>query len=593
MLFSYKTQVLIISTMLLGALSSVSVAFSKGKSAKDNTLTALKSESAAKSDANNRFERKKIYFFTEAVRQKEAGNYAAAIDLLTECYYIDHKDAAVVFELADIYSKVGDDDNAMKMSHLAASLDRNNIWYKMTLAELYLKNKRVADAVELYEEIEKLRPDLEDIDYRLAGLYLQTRQFDKGLQALNRLEKKVGVDESISIEKYHMLQMQGKKKKALAEIEKLSRTYPLNVDYKIFLAMAHLNDSNFVEAEKVIDEADKIEPNNEKVLNQKLALCSARGQTDEADAVVMSYVNDPKVEAGEKLKLITDYFSNVTRVDFADKCFRSLVGQYPDDAMVRAYYSTFCLMQRNDTAAEVQLKELVRIDPMLEQGWQDLVGIYMQRNDTASLSRTCDSALVYLPESPSMLAIKGLSLSLYGGFESAVAMYQKSLESYKKNQPENKAAQADINMYIGDIYAQKDIPDSAFAYYEKSYELNPNNDLLLNNFAYYLSVYNRDLDRAEQMSALALKANPNNVSYLDTYAWIFFRKKDYMMAKLFMQQALDKGGDKNGVCVEHFGDVLYMSGDKDEAMIWWKRAAEIGGGSDLLNKKIETGTYVE
>lgn len=250
-------------------------------------------------------------------------------------------------------------------------------------------------------------------------------------------------------------------------------------------------------------------------------------------------------------------------------------------------------MQRNDTAAEVQLKELVRIDPMFEQGWQDLVGIYMQRNDTASLSRTCDSALVYLPESPSMLAIKGLSLSLYGGFESAVAMYQKSLESYKKNQPENKAAQADINMYIGDIYAQKDIPDSAFAYYEKSYELNPNNDLLLNNFAYYLSVYNRDLDRAEQMSALALKANPNNVSYLDTYAWIFFRKKDYMMAKLFMQQALDKGGDKNGVCVEHFGDVLYMSGDKDEAMIWWKRAAEIGGGSDLLNKKIETGTYVE
>ena len=85
MLFSYKTQVLIISAMLLGALSSVSVAFSKGKSAKDNTLTALKSESAAKSDANNRFERKKIYFFTEAVRQKEAGNYAAAIDLLTEC----------------------------------------------------------------------------------------------------------------------------------------------------------------------------------------------------------------------------------------------------------------------------------------------------------------------------------------------------------------------------------------------------------------------------------------------------------------------------------------------------------------------------
>ncbi|MBO7337333.1 MAG: tetratricopeptide repeat protein [Paludibacteraceae bacterium] len=585
MFSSYKTLVLILSAMLMGSLSSVAVA-AKSK----NVQNAFGS---AKPDSHKHLERKKTYFFTEAVRQKEAGNYDAAIDLLTECYYIDRKDAAVAFEFADIYSKIGDEDRAMKMSHLAATLDQKNIWYKMTLAELYLKNKRPADAVELYEEIENLRPDLEEIDYRLAGLYLQSRQYDKGLQALNRLEKKVGVDENISLEKYHMLQMQGKKKKALAEIEKLSKTFPLNVDYKIFLAMAYLNDSNLVAAERVVDEADKIEPNNEKVITQKLAICSAKGHTDEADAVVLSYVKSDDVEIGEKLKLITDYFSNDTRVDFAEMCFNSLVEQYPDDAMARAYYSTFCLMQRKDTAAEVQLKELVRIDPEYEQGWQDLISIYMHRADSAALSAVSDSALKYLPDSPSLLVIKALSLSLQLKNEESLAMYHKALGAYERNQPDNKAAKADVYMYIGDIYAQNEVPDSAFAYYEKSYELNPFNDLLLNNFAYYLSVYNRDLDRAEQMSGTALKQNPNNVSYLDTYAWIFFRKKEYSMAKIFMQQAMDKGGITNAVCVEHYGDILYMSGEKDEAMEWWKRAAEIGGGSNLLNKKIETGTYVE
>ena len=209
------------------------------------------------------------YFFSEAVRQKEKGNYAAAVDLLTECYYLDKTNAAVAFEFADIYDSVGDEHNALQMAHLAAEADPKNIWYKIFLAEKYLKNKRVGDAIQTYEQIEKLRPDLDDIDYRLAGLCLQTKQYDKTLQALNRLEKKIGIDASITSEKYHMYQMQGKRKKATAEMERLCRAYPMNIDYRLALSEVYLsNDSDMLKAEQVVNEADKIEPNNLNVLKQ-------------------------------------------------------------------------------------------------------------------------------------------------------------------------------------------------------------------------------------------------------------------------------------------------------------------------------------
>ncbi len=133
----------------------------------------------------------------------------------------------------------------------------------------------------------------------------------------------------------------------------------------------------------------------------------------------------------------------------------------------------------------------------------------------------------------------------------------------------------------------------AFKAFDDVISLDPENWLAMNNYAYYLSVRNENLEKAELLSGKAVRANPDNSTYLDTYAWVLFMRKDYNLAKFYMETAIKNGGDKNGVIVEHYGDILYMLGQKDKALEQWKKAQEIGDGSELLGEKIKQQRYLD
>ena len=51
--------------------------------------------------------------------------------------------------------------------------------------------------------------------------------------------------------------------------------------------------------------------------------------------------------------------------------------------------------------------------------------------------------------------------------------------------------------------------------------------------------------------------------------------------------------DDNGVLLEHYGDILFHLGKSTEALDYWKRALDAGGGSDQLQEKVNTGNYSE
>lgn len=133
----------------------------------------------------------------------------------------------------------------------------------------------------------------------------------------------------------------------------------------------------------------------------------------------------------------------------------------------------------------------------------------------------------------------------------------------------------------------------AYAAYDSALVYNPSNIGALNNYAYYLSVERRDLDKAEEMSYKTVKAEPNNATYLDTYPWILFEKGNYAEARIYIDNAMkSEGGDKSDVIVEHCGDIYYMTGDVDGALTYWKKALEMGSESKTLKQKIEKKKYI-
>ena len=115
------------------------------------------------------------------------------------------------------------------------------------------------------------------------------------------------------------------------------------------------------------------------------------------------------------------------------------------------------------------------------------------------------------------------------------------------------------------------------AAYDSCLQWKDDNIPCLNNYAYYLSVKGRELQKAEQMSYKTVKEEPKNSTYLDTYAWILFMQERYAEAKIYIDQAISCDSDsvQSGVIIEHAGDIYAMNGDIDKAVEYWQKADAI------------------
>lgn len=148
----------------------------------------------------------------------------------------------------------------------------------------------------------------------------------------------------------------------------------------------------------------------------------------------------------------------------------------------------------------------------------------------------------------------------------------------------------DFHGQIGDLNYFLGNKEKAFDSYEKALQLYFQNLGVLNNYSYYLSLDKKDLDKAEQMSGITVKAEPTNPTYLDTYGWILYEQASYTLAKIYIERAIEHSEESeiSGEVLEHYGDVLFRIGEPDKAVDQWKKAKEKGGGSPKLNKKIKT-----
>jgi tetratricopeptide (TPR) repeat protein len=160
-----------------------------------------------------------------------------------------------------------------------------------------------------------------------------------------------------------------------------------------------------------------------------------------------------------------------------------------------------------------------------------------------------------------------------------------ALEQAKKLASTNTSLVADINGMLGDAYnGVHDFAKSDKAY-DEALALNPDNDLILNNYSYYLALRNENLDKAEKMASQLTKSHPDNASYLDTYSWVLFMMGKYRDARKVMEKAIATG-DASAAHFDHYGDILYKLGEVDEAVVQWQKAKQLDGDNVALDKKI-------
>ena len=200
----------------------------------------------------------------------------------------------------------------------------------------------------------------------------------------------------------------------------------------------------------------------------------------------------------------------------------------------------------------------------------------------------CDVVSSHEPQLAEAYTQKSIGYFWMGENEEALDALTKGLK--KVNTDKDKAMLYNLR---GDYYHTLGERQKMYADYDSTLIYDPDNINVLNNYAYYLSVEGRDLKKALAMSAKTLEAEPLNSTYLDTYAWILFKMKKYKEALGYMEKAMRYLDRDNPEVYEHYGDVLFMCGEKEKALENWHKALQANSTSATLDQKIKQQKYLE
>jgi tetratricopeptide (TPR) repeat protein len=266
-----------------------------------------------------------------------------------------------------------------------------------------------------------------------------------------------------------------------------------------------------------------------------------------------------------------------------------LVKTNSDDFRVYTVYAEYLIRQGKLVEAREQLRQVLEKEKDNYLIWERMLMISNDLLDFKSIYTDAGQAIELFPSQPILYGLRAVACL-------QLQKYTEALEILDEGEPyllDNKPMKIQFDLYRAEANYKLNKVEEAFKAFDDVISLDPENYLAMNNYAYYLSLRNENLEKAELLSGRAVKANPENPTYLDTYAWVLFMRKDYSLAKFYMEIALKNGGDKNGVIVEHYGDILFMLGQKDQAVEQWKKAVTIGETSELVSEKIRQGRYLD
>ncbi len=543
-------------------------------------------------------EEKKLEFdfsFAEAVKYKILGDYKSSIVWFNNCLKIDPQSAAVRYELSNIYVLNKDYNTALGLMRDAVEFNPHNIWYKILLANI-LQNKAMIDkACEVYDNILKDYPDRHEFLYFQANLYNSVEKWKSALNVYDRIEKTVGITEGVSFEKYKLYLKLGNKSKAKKEIYKLIKEFPEKTDYLGLLAELYISTDDESKALNIFDRMLKLNPDNGFVYFYLTDYYRGKKDFAKSNDFLLKALNSANVNMDFKLQYVYKLFSNYGNSNLSESFVKSIINTlltcYPDEPGVLTLYVDYLLGTNKIKEARVNIYKILKFDKYNYRLWNELLLINNRLNDFDALYKDASEAIKFFPDQPFPYLSKGVVYLNNNDYKSAVTLLEKG-NSLTDEGVENKGVKLLFYIYLGECYYNLEKVEEAFDLFDKALLIDPNNVGVLNNYSYYLALRNEQLEKAEKLISRCIEIEGDEPTYLDTYAYILYKREKYSTAKFFIKKAVEKApGD--AVFWEHYGDIEYRLGNKDEAIEYWIKALKLGGKGELLKKKVESGKLFE
>ena len=514
------------------------------------------------------------YHRKAAFGKAQKGEYDAAFELYKHCLDIYPGSAPALYEISQFYMVLGQEQKGEEALKKAVHSDESNFWYKQTLAAYYQRKRDWAKAIAVYDDMAHQFPSRLEPLMALVDLYNQTKSYSQVVSVLNRLEELDGKSEQISMEKFRMYLLLDNQEQAFNEIESLSKEYPYDLRYQTILGDVYLNNDKPDEAYAVYLRILKEEPGYAPALLSMASYYKQLGKDSLYRQQLDTILLNEDVESNTKMEIMRQLIlqSEQTTKDSTQivSLFKEILDRPQQNADLAMLCAQYMITKHMEKESVPVLNQVLSLDPENKPARLQLLSYAIRDNNLDEVIRVATPALEYNPDAMEFYYYLGLAHYQKEETDKAMEIFQQGLKQV--NEKSDKGIVSDFYAILGDLYHSKEMKAEAYAAYDSSLVYNPNNIGTLNNYAYYLSVERTNLDKAEEMSYKTVKAEPENATYLDTYAWILFEKKRYTEARIYIEQAMKNGGDSSQVIVEHCGDIYYMSGEKEKALECWKKA---------------------
>lgn len=551
--------------------------------------------------------------YLEAICQKQNGHIDAAYEMLQHALEINPNASEALYEIAlmKLTLDARNDSILIKEGELmlqkAVQLEPSNPYFRSTLAERWVTTGKYARAARLYQQIVNDKPCSQDVAL-LTRLYEVLGDYPNAIKSLELLETLEGVNEKTTAEKFNILYESGDVAQAFGTVERVSEENPQELSYRVLLGDLYLDKGYKEKAIAVYEDAATTAPQNVLVRTSLLHYYLTENDTTHFNAALSAFVLDEKVEDETKFSVLQDVAGSILRKETTlgrstlCKFFQQALTLPQQDSRIAELWCVYTKAAELPEEYQVPaLKAVLAEAPEKIEVRMELMRYYIVHEDAEIVADLCVKGL---QENPDFI------LFYYYGGMCLVQMERKSeaiklLEEATKrigNGAANEGPEIDSDIYVGiytllgDAYFEQDDAAKAFAAYDKALTYKPDEVGCLNNYAYYLAKKGVNLDKALNMSKKAIDMEPTSATYLDTYAWVLYCKRQYVQARIYIDKAIealpadDLETPDSATYYDHAGDIYFRCGQKAKALEYWQHARQISDDDErnhALDKKLK------
>ena len=529
-----------------------------------------------------------INSFHEGVRFKLNGQDQEAIDKFNACLVIDEKDDAAHFALAQIYLNQEKLDQAAFHTLKASDIDPKNEHYQSELAFMYVELKKFPDAIAVFEKLLKKTPNNPTYYAGAAECYAQLGDVKKGLDLLTRLENNLGANSGIAIEKFKLLVSVKRDEEAINVLKEAKKKFSGEPMIIANLVDYYLQHKRYQEGFELLKELVAVDPTNGMALLMLGDMQMQSGDSKNGLQNLKAAIKSEGPSIDQKMNILMALQGQEVMDPDMESLVQYMCKKYPKDTKAHSISGDYYFKVNQFVQAIESYKAAVACDPNVYPIWNQILLLEYEFQQFDSLAIDAEKCIGFFPTQALPYFVLGTALNQQGNFQKSLNTLQTGIEYVLKDTD----LKAEFYGQIGEAEFGMNHTKEAITAFEKSLNLSANN-FVKNNYAYQLALHELDLTKAAQMIDEVLVLFPNEVRYLDTKGFILFQQGKYVEAKSFLDRACGSVQCNDKLYAEHMGDLLFMLGNKMEAMSYWMRAKELGSANKMLNEKITQKKYAK